>query len=406
MPPRFLKGYAVLGRRNYRLFWLGQWASLVGTWMQSAAQGWLLLRLDQSPFMLGVLGAASAAPMLALVLLGGVVSDRADRRRVIMIAQALSLLQALALAVLTLSGVIRPWHIIALAAALGAINAFDMPARQAFVVDLVGRAQLPNAIALNATGFNVARIAGPAIGGLVVAAVGEGLCFLVNAISYVFVLWGLWLIDTDQPATAVGLPAAGEPMDLRAGIRYAMARRELWAVLVVVGVVSAFGVPYRILLPDMARTVLTLDAWRYGVLMAAAGVGAGLGAVVLAGLQLGMEQYRRLMPIGLLVFSLALVAFAESRSYALALVTLAAVGGGGILYFNASNILVQLGVEDAYRGRVMAVYTLMHQGTAAVGCLALGAVAARFGTPSALCSGAAGCLAALAWLGIRRLRAG
>ncbi len=396
-----LRGYAVLRQRNYRLFWLGQWASLVGTWMQTAAQGWLLLRLHESPFMLGVLGAASAAPMLLLVLPGGVLSDRVNRRRLIMVTQALSLFQAVALAILTIGGVVRPWHIVGLAALLGAINAFDVPARQAFVVDLVGRDALPNAIALNATGFNVARVIGPAIGGFVVAGLGEGMCFLINAASYLFVLWGLRLIDP-HALTTRDTPLRPQRGALRAGMRYAFGRPELRAVLVLVGVVSALGVPYRILLPDMARTVLGLDAWRYGLLMAAAGIGAGSGAIILAGLRLGLQHYRRLLPAGLIVFSASLTAFALSREYLPSLLMLTAVGGSGIVYFNSSNILVQLGVEDLYRGRVMAVYTLMHQGTASIGSLALGLVADRFGTPSALVVGAAACLAGAAWFTARR----
>jgi MFS family permease len=399
-----LKGYAVLGRRNYRLFWMGQWASLVGTWMQTAAQGWLLLRLSGNPFVLGLLGSVSAAPMLLLVLVGGVVSDRANRQRVILITQALSLLQGLLLAWLTLTGRVQTWHILALAGTLGAINAFDIPARQAFVVDLVGRRELPNAIALNATGFNVARVVGPAIGGFVVAAVGEGICFLVNAISYLFVLWGLWLIEAAPLASPVPGAAPDIEPTIAAGLRYTWRHAELLLIVTVVGVVSAFGVPYRVLLPDMAQTVLGVDAWWYGVLMAAAGVGAGIAAVVLAGLQLSAEQYRRLLPAGLALFCLSLIGFGLARNYWLSALALVVVGAGGIIYFNASHVLVQLGVEDEYRGRVMAAYTLMHQGTATIGSLALGYVAARSGTPTALVAGALACFGALLWLAFQQAR--
>ena len=389
-----LKGYEVLRNRNYRLFWLGQWISLIGTWMQSVTQAWLLTRLTESPLALGVLGAASSAPLLVFVLLGGLVSDRANRRRVIMLTQALSLVQAMLLAVLTLTGVVRLWHIIALAAVLGAINAFDIPAGQAFVVELVGPLHLPNAIALNSTGFNVARVVGPAIGGLLVAAVGEGTCFLLNAVSYLAVLWGLWLI----PATLGSKEKrqARERGAMTAGVRYAVARPDLSAILILVGVISAIGIPYRTFLPVMARTVLGVGAWRYGLLMAAAGVGAGIGGVIQAGLRLEVERYRRLLPTGLVGFSLALGAFALSRHYPLSLLLLALVGCGGITYFNCSNTLVQLSVPDDYRGRVMSLYTLMHQGTATFGSLALGLLADRYGTPAALLAGATVCLAAVA----------
>lgn len=390
-----LKGYAVLRNRNYRLFWLGQWVSLIGTWMQSVTQAWLLARLTDNPLALGLLGAASSAPVLAFVLLGGLVSDRRDRRSVIIVTQSLSLVQALVLAVLTLTGTARPWHIIALAGLLGAINAFDIPARQSFVVELVGPELLPNAIALNATGFNVARVLGPAVGGLLVAALGEGVCFLLNAISYLAVLWGLWLIRVEAPATSRGRDAhrAGA---LQAGVRYVLERRELARILLLLGVVGAIAVSYRAFLPAMARTVLGVGAWRYGLLMAAAGVGAGVGGFLLAGQRLRPDTYRRLLPISLLGFSLALSAFALSRNYAASLLLLAAVGGGGILYFNASNTLVQLSVEDAFRGRVMSLYTLMQQGTATFGSLVLGVVAEHYGTPLALVSGAALCLTAVA----------
>ena len=388
------KGYEVLRNRNYRLFWSGQWISLIGTWMQSVTQAWLLTRLTESPLALGVLGAAASAPLLVFVLLGGLVSDRTNRRRLIMLTQALSLVQALLMAFLTLAGVIQPWHIIALAAVLGAINAFDIPARQAFVVELVGPAHLPNAIALNSTGFNVARVVGPAIGGLLVAAVGEGMCFLLNAVSYLAVLWGLWLIPANLGSKQKS--NARERRAMTAGVRYVAARPDLGAILALVGVISAIGIPYRTFLPVMARTVLGVGAWRYGLLMAAAGVGAGIGGLIQAGLRLEVERYRRLLPVGLVGFSLALGAFALSRHYPLSLCLLALVGCGGITYFNCSNTLVQLSVPDAYRGRVMSLYTLMHQGTATFGSLALGLLADHYGTPAALLAGATVCLTAVA----------
>jgi MFS family permease len=394
------KGYAVLRSRNYRLFWSGQWISLIGTWMQSVTQAWLLTRLSSGPFALGLLGAASSAPVLLLVLFGGLVSDRGNRRHVIMVTQSLALVQALVLAVLTLTGAVQPWHIITLAAVLGAINAFDIPARQAFVVELVGPAQLPNAIALNSTGFNVARVMGPAIGGLLVAAVGEGVCFLINALSYLAVLWGLWLLDL--PVRTPPQPrVAGEPSELYAGVRYVAAHRELTWILALVGVVSAVAISYRTFLPAMARTVLEVGAWRYGLLMAAGGVGAGLGGFVLAGQRLGVESYRKLLPMSLVGFGLMLGAFSLSREYTVSLVLLGLVGCGGILYFNASNTLVQLNVTDAYRGRVMSLYTLMHQGTATFGSLALGVIAERYGTPMALRVGAIVCLLAVGVFALR-----
>jgi MFS family permease len=388
-----LRGFRVLENRNYRLFWLGQWLSLIGTWMQTVTQAWLLTRLTDSPLALGWLGAASSAPMLILVLFGGLVSDRVDRRRLIMLTQLLSLLQAGVLAALTLSGVVQPWHIIALAALLGAINAFDVPARQVFVVDLVGAEELPSAIALNSTGFNVARVVGPAVGGLLVAAFGEGISFVLNAVSYLAPLVGLYLIRLPKRA----LPHSPSPPHgaLVAGLRYALAHAELRRLLCLVGVVSSIGISYRTFLPAMARNVLYVDAWRYGFLMAAAGVGAGVGGFSLAGLRLSRAAYRRLLPLALVGFSIALAGFALSRSYPVSVLLLGLVGGCGILYFNATNTLVQLSADDALRGRVMSLYSLMHQGTASIGSLILGLAADRYGTPTALEAGAVVCLIAI-----------
>lgn len=404
MALRFPKGYAVLANRNYRLFWLGQWVSLIGTWMQTATQAWLMVRLGGGPFELGLLGAAASAPMLILVLFGGVLSDRFNRRHVVMTTQVLSLLQASTLAALTLADVIQPSSIIVLAAVLGAINAFDIPARQAFVIELVGRRDLPNAIALNATGFNVARVAGPALGGFLVAGLGEGICFSLNALSYLAVLWGLSRIRVGTPVTTGSSAPVSTPDSLVAGVRYAWGHDTLRLLLIVVGIVSAVAVPYRNFLPDMAHTVLQVDAWQYGLLMAAAGVGAGMGAVVLAGLRLDLATYHRILPIGLAIFTVALALFADSRSYMWSLALLWAMGAGGIVYFNASHTLVQLAVDDQYRGRVAALYTLMHQGTATFGSLALGIGAARFGTPAALSAGAAVCALTASWFVVQRVR--
>ena len=397
------KGYDVLRVRDYRLFWYGQWVSLIGTWMQGVTQAWLLTRLTDSPMMLGLLGAASSAPLLVLVLLGGLVSDRFDRRRVVIATQVLSLLQAAMMTTLTMGGWIQPWQIIALAGVLGAINAFDIPARQAFVMQLVGREQLPNAIALNSTGFNAARVIGPAIGGLLVAAVGEGVCFLLNTLSYVAVIISLLMIRARQTTVAPTRAEPGGASALKAGFAYARRRPEVGRILSLVGVVSAIAVPYRTFLPSMARHVLEVGAWRYGLLMAAAGVGAGSGGLVLAGLRITRDVYRRLLPVALLIFSLSLGGFAMARNYYVALTLLTAVGIGGILYFNCSNTLIQLSVDDTYRGRVMSFYTLMHQGTATFGSLAIGVLSDRFGTPVGLFAGAAVCLLAGAvWVATTR----
>jgi MFS family permease len=393
-------GYAVLRQRDYRRFWLGQWISLIGTWMQSATQAWLLMALTDSPLALGVLGAAASAPLLVLVLVGGAASDRVDRRRLIMLTQVLSLMQALTLALLTLGGHIQPWQVIALATVLGGINAFDIPCRQAFVVELVGPDAVGNAIALNSSAFNIARVLGPALAGLIVAAAGEGFCFLINALSYLAVLWSLATIRPHFTRPARQQAEAGGA--IRDGVRYARRHPLIGPVLLLVSIVSAVGVPYRNFLPAMARMV-GANAWQYGLLMAAAGVGASFGGLVLAAFRVDRERYRRMLPLTVIAFAVMLLGFTAVRTYWLALLLLILVGVGGILYFNCSNSLIQLHVEDRYRGRVMSVYTLMHQGTATFGNLLLGVLAARWGTAWALAGGAAMCLAAALAFGMTAL---
>lgn len=397
------RGYEILRIRNYRLYWIGHWISLIGTWMQSATQAWLLTRLTDDRFALGLLGAASSAPFLVFVLIGGWLSDRADKRRVIIITQLLSLIQALALAYVTLAGLVDPTQLIVFAALLGVVNAFDIPARQSLIIQLVGVEHLPNAIALNATAFNVARVLGPAIAGLLVAVSNEGVCFLINAVSYIAVIWGMVLI---RPQPLVAPPSRTRAdASVWAGVLHVHERRDVRHILAVVGVVSAIGVSYRTFLPAMARDVLGVGAWRYGLLMSAAGAGAGIAGLVLAGLNVSRSAYWRVLPVALATFSVALGAFAWSTNYALSLALLFVVGGGGVLYFNVSNTLVQLNVENSFRGRVMSIYTLMHQGTAAFGSLILGALASHYGTPIALWVGACACLLALAAFSLTRRRA-
>jgi len=294
--------------------------------------------------------------------------------------------QALALAVLTLGGHIRPWEIIALGGVLGSINAFDIPSRQAFVAELVGPSSLASAVALNSSAFNIARVVGPGVAGLLLAAVGEGYCFLINAVSYVAVLWSLCTIhpqfDRERP------PRAQTGRAFMEGLRYIRRHESIGPILLLVAFTSQIGVSYRNFLPDMARTVLGANEWQYGFMMAAAGVGASTGGLVIAAFRMDRDTYRRLLPVSVLFFALALISFSAVRTYWLSVAVLTVVGVGGILYFNCSNSLIQLSVDDAYRGRVLGVYTLMHQGMATFGNLLLGMLATRWGTPWALGCGA------------------
>ena len=397
-PAMFADRFRALRHRNFRLFWSGQLVSVIGTWMQSVAQGWLMHRLTDSAWMLGVLAFTQFAPVTVLSLWAGVVTDRVDRRRLILITQSLCAVQAVALAAVVSAGVVKPWMVLALAFVFGCVNAFDLPARQSFLVEMVGKEDLPNAIALNSAGFNAARVLGPAVAGLTLAAVGEAACFWINAVSYLVVIVMLLRI---QPAPRV-IEAAANTGDWREGVRYVMRTPPIRNLLILLGVMSSLGFQYSTLLPVYARTILHSGAQGYGLMVSAFGLGSLLSAIVL------MRRHdrwalRRNILLALGTAAVGMFGFAWSRRMPLTLLMGFASGFGLIFYVATTNVMLQLTVDDAYRGRVMSLYTLMFIGTSPIGAILAGAVAEHWGAPMAT-SGCAVVLAGGALWMVWRLR--
>jgi MFS family permease len=395
--------WRALDNRNFALFFAGQGLSLCGTWMQSLAQSWLIYRLTGSPLLLGLVGFVSQVPVLGFGLLGGVLADRWPRHRLLLITQTLSLLQAIILAGLTLSGHITIGWIMGLAAVLGLINALDMPVRQSFIADLVPRADLPSAIGLNSSAFNAARIIGPSVAGFLVAAVGEGVCFLVNALSFLAVIGCLLAMEVPQKAKAAQAHAI---IFLAEGLRYARSTPHVRAALALIAVLSLTAMPYTVLLPVFAGNVLHTDANGLGWLMAATGMGALAGALRIArrGTIRGLG---RLIAGATLLFGVSLLALAASTALWFSIPVLLAVGYGMITGMAGCNTLLQSLVPDHLRGRVMSLYTLFFLGMAPIGSLMAGALAAHLGTPRTIAAGGIGAIlgAILFWRalpGIRR----
>ncbi len=364
----------------------GQLASLVGTWMQTAAQMWLVYRLTGSAWLLGVLGFATQIPIFLVAPLGGVVSDTFDRRRVLIATQAASMVLALLLAGLTLSERIEVTHLLAIALALGCVNAFDIPARQAFLTDMVGRDELPNAVALNSSMFHAARLVGPAIGGLVIAAVGEGWCFLLNGFSFMAVLASLMAIDTRPAEKAAERSSAFR--NLTDGLRFVLATRPVRSLLLLLALMSLTAAPYSVLLPVFAKEILGVEARGLGLLMAASGAGALAAALYLASRPQPERLPSRIAGAAAMA-ALCLIVLSQSRVFGLSLLTLVPVGFGLTTQLAGTNTLLQLRVPDALRGRVMSVYAMMFMGLWPVGALVAGRIAEHLGVSVTVAASAA-----------------
>ncbi len=374
--------FRALRHRNFRLFWSGQLVSLIGTWMQSVGQGWLMHRLTDSAWMLGLLGFAQFLPVSVLALWAGVVVDRIDKRRLILLTQWLATFQALVLAVLAATHLIQPWMLLALACAFGAISAFDLPARQSFLVEMVGKEDLSNAIALNSAAFNTARVLGPAVAGVVVAVAGETTCFFINAASYLVVIAMLMRMDV-MPCAAAS--AGARP--LREGIDYVLRTAPIRNLLLLLGVTCGLGFQYTTLLPVYARRILHAGPGAYGLMVSAFGLGSLLSALALTRRH-DRWALRRNLLLGLAASGLGMAAFAWSRWLPLTLLMGFACGFGLILYVASTNMLLQITTEDRFRGRVMSFYTFMFIGTAPIGSLLAGSIAERWGAPwaNSLCA--------------------
>jgi MFS family permease len=375
--------------RNYRLYFAGQLVSLTGTWMQSVAQAWLAYRLTNSAALLGIVGFAGQVPTLLLSPVGGLIADRFPRRRVLLVTQTASMLLAFALAALTLSGKVTVTWILALAALSGMSNAFDIPTRQAFAVDMVGREDLINAIALNSSIFNGARVIGPAIAGLMVARIGEGWCFLANAVSYIAVLGCLLAMRLPPHAPAAVSVSAWS--SVREGFVYVARAKPVRALLLLLGLVSLSGMPYAVLMPVFAKEILGGGAHELGLMMGCSGAGALLGAIVLASRKSvkGLGAFVAACAGGL---GVALIAFSFSRTFWLSALLLVPVGFCMMSEMASSNTLIQSLIPDKMRGRVMSVYAMMFMGMAPVGALLAGTLATRIGAPATVAAGGGVCI--------------
>jgi MFS family permease len=390
-PPRSRLATAVraLRHRNFQLFFAGQLISLVGTWMQTVAQSWLVYRMTGSTLLLGTVGFASQIPVFLVAPIGGTVADRANRHRVVIATQATSMVLAFILAVLTLTRHIQVWQIMMLAAGLGIVNAFDIPARQAFLMDMVGREDLMNAIALNSSMFNGARIVGPAVAGIVVAWVGEGWCFFANSVSYIAVIAGLLMMKIEHP---VNLANLGSPIEhILEGFRFVARAAPLRAILLLLGLVSLVGMPYSVLMPVFAKEILHGGARELGWLMGATGVGALLGALSLAA-RVGVKGLGKLIAMCAGGFGVSLILFSFSKIFWLSLILLLPVGFTMMVQMASSNTLLQSMVPDQMRGRVIALYSMMFMGMAPFGAFFAGAIAHRIGAPWTVAIGGLACI--------------
>jgi MFS family permease len=366
---------------NYRLFWFGQLISLSGTWMQTTAQAWLVLELTNSPVALGTVTFLQFLPITLLTLFGGVFADRLPKREVLLITQSVSAVQAYLLAVLVLTGRIELWQIYVLALVLGIVNAFDNPTRQAFVSELVGKNRLQNAVALNSSLFNAARIVGPALAGIVITAVGIGQAFLLNGLSFLPVIGGLLLMRPEGFYPADRLEQGNVLRQLWEGVQYAVRTPKIFLVLLTMGIVGTFGYNYTTILPLLAKYVLGTGAEGLGILTSAVGIGSLAAALAFASAR--RTSLAVLLGAGL-VFSILLVLVGLSRWLPITLVLLVLMGAVGIIYTASSNTSLQLRSPGALRGRVMSFYFLLFAGTTPIGGFLVGVLTARIGVQSTI----------------------
>ncbi len=379
-----------LESRNYRLFFAGQAISLIGTWMTQVAMIWLVYHLTNSALLLGVVGFSSQIPSFVIGPFGGIFVDRWNRNRILVTTQILAMIQSLALAVLALTGMIQIWHIILLSIFQGFINAFDAPARQAFVTEMIEKKEdLGNAIALNSSMFNGARLVGPAIAGLVIASVGAGVCFLIDGLSYVAVIASLLAMKLKPRKITAQTPNIWQR--LKEGFIYAFSFPPIRAILLLLALFSFMGMPYMVLLPIFATKILDGDAETLGFLMTASGLGALMGGIYLISRQsvIGLGKVIAFSPA---VLGIGLIIFSQSRLLWLSLLMMLIIGCASILQIASSNTILQTIVEEDKRGRLMSLYTMAFLGILPFGNLAAGALASRIGAPNTVMIGGLFCI--------------
>jgi MFS family permease len=386
---RFQEMVRSLKYRNFKLFFGGQMISLTGTWMDNIAEAWLVYRLTGSSLLLGMVAFAGQIPVFFLAPLGGMMADRLNRRSVLIATQTASMILAFILAVLTITKRVTVWEVMVLAALLGVVNAFDIPARQAFLVEMVGREDLMNAIALNSSMFNGARVIGPSIAGILVASIGEGWCFFANSVSYIAVIAGLIMMRINR--APIEKHEASPLEHIAEGFRFVRGTAPIKALMMLTGLVSVVALPYSVLMPIFAARILHGDARTLGVLMGATGIGALAGALTLA-------SRTRLQGLGNWVASASagfggcLILFAFSRWYFLSVILLVPAGFCVMVQMASANTLIQSMVPDRLRGRTMAVHSMMFIGMAPIGALFAGALANRIGAPLTVAIGGLGAM--------------
>ena len=390
------KGYKNIFRslryKNYRLFFAGQSISLIGTWMQRIATPWLVYSLTDSVFLLGVVGFAGQIPTFLIAPFAGVMVDRWNRYTILVITQFLAMIQAFILAFLFFNKSIEVWHILVLSVSLGCINAFDMPARQSLVIDMIDRKEdLGNAIALNSSMVNGARLIGPSIAGVLISLTGEGSCFLLNGISYLFVILFLLMMHI-TPGKARAHPL-NVMQEMKQGFTYTLGFAPIRYIILLLALVSLMGMPYTVLIPVFAKSILHGGSHTFGFLMGASGIGALIGAYYMASRKtvIGLVN---LIPWFAAVFGLGLITFSLSRYFVLSIGLMLVTGLGMMMQMTTSNTIIQTIVDDDKRGRVMSFYTMAFMGTAPFGSLLAGALASRIGAPGTLMIGGAACIAA------------
>lgn len=376
--------------RNYRLFFVGQGISLIGTWMQRIAMPWLIYHLTGSPLLLGVIDFVSQIPSFVLMPFAGVLTDRWNRHRILIITQILSMVQALILAILFFAGIIRVWHVIVLGVFSGCINAFDVPARQSFVIEMVEKKEdLGNAIALNSSMFNVARLLGPGIAGILIAYTGEGICFLLNALSYIVVI--VCLLNMKVVPRKSIRKSSRVVSELKEGIAYAFGFAPIRYVILLLALISLMGMPYSVLMPVFAKEILHGDSHTFGFLMAASGLGALTGAIYLA-YRKSVRGLGKVIPLCAGLFGFGLIGFSLSRFFPLSLALMTVIGFGMMMQMASGNTILQTVVEDDKRGRVMSFYTMAIMGTAPFGSLLAGKLADILGVADTLTIGGISCI--------------
>ncbi|MEW6713645.1 MAG: MFS transporter [Nitrospirota bacterium] len=368
--------FRALSFRDFRLFWFGQLISLSGTWMQSVAQGWLVYSLTKSPFYLGIVAAASSLPILLFTLAGGVIADRFPKRSILLITQGLSIIPALILGVLTGTGTATVWHVAALAFCLGTINAIDIPTRQSFLAEMVGKGHIVNAIALNSAAFNGARIIGPMLAGLAISYLGLPACFFLNAVSFVAVIAALASMEAKGE---IKTGSKGLLSDFMEGVTYMRRNREIIHVMLLITVFSLAGLPYISLLPVFAEEVLHSGAKGLGFLVSASGIGALTAALAIA-VKGDIKNKTRFMSYSALCFAMSLFVFSFSNIFVVSLIAIMFGGWGMVSYLATANSYIQVSVPNELRGRVMSVYSFIFLGTVPIGNSIMGIVADKAGT--------------------------